>query len=138
MADTNQWNQQRQVWAGFARANRNPPISGKPLDSIMLMVKTSVDKIKARGGEVIFVRTPSSGPYWDGEQKGFPREKYWDRLLIETNSKGIHFMDYPEISSYQCPEFSHLSPDDAIDFTKHFVNILKTKYNWEFPHSKNL
>lgn len=138
MQDTNQWNQQRGVWATFAKANRFPPVTGKPLDSIMLAVRSSVDKIKSRGGEVIFVRTPSSGPFLAGEQKGFPRDKYWDRLLMETKCEGVHFMDFPEISTYQCPEFSHLSPDDAIDFTKHFVNILKTKYNWEFPHSKTL
>ncbi len=138
MADTNQWKHQQNVWGGFSRANRFPPVSGPPLDSIMQVVKSSVDKIKARGGEVVFVRTPSSGPFWGGEQKGFPREKYWDRLLKETNCKGIHFADYPAISSYQCPEFSHLSPDDAIDFTKHFVNILQTDIHWKFPQGKTL
>ncbi|MEO5907461.1 MAG: hypothetical protein ABIQ11_12090 [Saprospiraceae bacterium] len=138
MADTNQWVHQQNVWGGFSRANRLPPVSGPPLDSIIQVVKSSVDKIRARGGEVIFVRTPSSGPYWAGELKGFPREKYWDRLLKETNCEGIHFTDYPAISTYQCPEFSHLSPDDAIDFTKHFIDILKTDFSWMFTNSTNL
>jgi hypothetical protein len=59
-------------------------------------------------------------------------------LLQETKCDGIHFTDYPAINHYQCPEFSHLSPDDAIDFTKHFVSILQTDFNWKFPQAKSL
>lgn len=138
MRDTNQWRQQQGIWNSFSKANRFPPISGRPLDSIMQTVKISVDKIKQRGGEVIFVRTPSSGPFLAGEQKVFPRYTYWDRLLQETNCRGIHFLDYPQISNYQCPEFSHLSPEDAIDFTKHFIKILKTDLNWKFPNNETI
>ncbi len=138
MEDTNQQRQQQEIWAGFARMNRNPPVSGPPLDSMMVSVKAAIDKIKERGGQVIYVRTPSSGPYLIGEQKNFPREKYWDRLLAETNCKGIYFLDYPQISGYHCPEDSHLSPTDAIDFTKHFIEILRSDHGWKFPNSKNL
>ena len=124
LEDPAQQKQQQDIWGSFSRANRFPPVSGPPLDSIMQAVTTSIEKIKARGGEIIFVRTPSSGPFLAGEQKGFPREKYWDRLLAETKCDGIHFLDYPQISNYNCPEFSHLSPTDAIDFTKKFFAIL--------------
>lgn len=138
MEDTNQQRQQQEVWGLFARMNRNPPVSGPPLDSMMVSVKAAIDKIKARGGNIIFVRTPSSGPYLEGEIKNFPREKYWDRLLKETHCDGIHFQDYPETSDYQCPEFSHLSPADAIDFTKHFIEILKSDFSWMSTNSTNL
>jgi len=138
LTDTAQQHKQQQIWALFGRINRNPPISGPPLDSIIQTVKMDVDKIKARGGKVLFVRTPSSGPYLEGEEKGFPREKYWDRLLAETGCQGIHFKDFPQIEHYACPEFSHLSPADAIDFTKHFIEILKTDYGWTFANSNNL
>lgn len=138
MADTNQQRQQQGVWAFFGRMNRFPPISGAPLDSVIQTVRLDVDKIKSRGGDVIFVRTPSSGPFLMAEQKGFPRDQYWDRLLKETDCKGIHFMDYPEISSYQCPEFSHLSPEDGIDFTHHLIEILKKDIGWTFPNSRKI
>lgn len=127
MADTNLQKQVQNVWAGFAKRFRGGPTTGKTLDSIMLAIKQSVDKIKARGGEIIFVRPPSSGPYWQGENKAFPRNVYWDKLLAITKSPGIHFKDYPAISSFVCPEFSHLSPKDAIVFTEHFVRILNEK-----------
>ncbi|MEP6645840.1 MAG: hypothetical protein ABJC12_02025 [Saprospiraceae bacterium] len=133
MADTAQQHKQQSIWALFGSLNKKPPISGAALDSILHLVKLDVDKIKAKGGDVFFVRTPSSGPYFDKEQHGFPKDKYWDRILTETGCKGMYFKDYPEIANYQCPEFSHLSPTDAIDFTKHFIDILQTNYAWTFP-----
>ena len=138
MADTNQQRQQQGVWAQFGRMNRTPPVTGSALDSIIQEVKNATDKIKGRGGRIIFVRTPSSGPYLEGENKAFPRDKYWDRLILETDCEGLHFLDYPQISSYQCPEFSHLSPEDAIDFTKHFIRILETDYGWQFPNMRRI
>jgi hypothetical protein len=58
---------------------------------------------------------------------GFPRQKYWDRLLHETNAPGIHFADYPAIANFHCPELSHLTKKDAIIFTQHFIQILGQK-----------
>ena len=118
----------------FASANKEPPMSGAPLDSLINAVKSSVDKIKGRGGQVIFVRTPSSGPYWQGELKGFPREKYWDHLLQITGCPGIHFKDYPETDHFECPEWSHLKPSDAVIWTTNLVNILRNEKGWVFPH----
>jgi hypothetical protein len=104
-------------------------------DSILAVVKADVDKIKARGGQVMFVRTPSSGPYLMGEKMGFPREKFWDRILAVTGCPGIHFEDYPATAHFQCPEFSHLTPADAVVWTKNLVEILKEK-GWSFPNNQ--
>lgn len=133
--DTNLQNKVKSIWAGFAKRNTSRPPTGRKLDSIMQVVKVAVDKIKARGGQVIFVRTPSSGGYWQAEQMGFPRPAYWDRLLAVTQCPGIHFKDYPGIAHFICPEFSHLSPQDAIVFTKHFITILQQK-GWSFSHKQ--
>ena len=81
LSDTAQQHKQQRIWASFGRINKTPPLTGTPLDSVIQLVKIDVDKIQARGGKVFFVRTPSSGPYLQKEDEGFPREKYWDRLL---------------------------------------------------------
>ncbi|HZV70236.1 MAG TPA: hypothetical protein VFG10_11860 [Saprospiraceae bacterium] len=133
IADTAQQHQQQNIWAMFGRMNRFPPISGPPLDSILHLVKMDVDKIKSKGGDVFFVRTPSSGPFLEKEEAGFPKDKYWDRILAETGCKGMHFKDHPPIDHYQCPEFSHLSPEDAVDFTSNFIDIMENNYGWIFP-----
>jgi hypothetical protein len=136
-ADTVEQNKVKAIWDVFRQMSKDPPASGAKLDSILNRVKLAVDKIKARGGEVLFVRTPSSGPYYSmGESKAFPREKYWDRVLAVTNCTGIHFKDYPPIADFICPEFSHLSRADAIVFTKNLINILQEK-GWVFPNEKN-
>lgn len=133
LIDTNQQNQVKGVWDFLRKASKDPPASGGKLDSIFATVKTSVDKIKARGGQVIFVRTPSSGPFLMGEKMGYPREKYWNKLLEITNCTGIHFADYPVIDHFVCPELSHLSQPDATIFTKEFIRILNEEKGWRFP-----
>jgi hypothetical protein len=137
VADTVLQNKVRNIWFACIRASGEPPASGTKLDSILLSVKTDCDKIKARGGQIIFVRTPSSGPFVAGEKKAFPREVYWDKLLTVTNCPGIHFEDYPAIAHFQCPEFSHLKPADAVVFTWNFINIIQEK-GWFFPHKQSL
>ncbi|MBK6636063.1 MAG: hypothetical protein IPG38_18900 [Chitinophagaceae bacterium] len=132
VADTVEQNKVKGIWMFFSRLSKEPPVSGSKLDSIFAHVKSCTDKIKARGGQILFVRTPSSGPFLMGESKVFPREKYWNRLLAGTNSPGIHFADYPAIANFQCPEFSHLSQPDAVIFTKHFINIMHAEMGWKF------
>lgn len=132
--DTNLQNQVRMIWASLGRAMKSPPPTGAKLDSIFERVKADVAKIKSRGGDVFFLRTPSSGPFLMGELQGYPRQKYWDRLLAETNSPGIHFTDNESLAHFQCPEFSHLSPADAIVFTKAIVPLMEAK-GWKFHHS---
>jgi hypothetical protein len=137
VADTHLQNKVKGIWAyGLKMMASAPPLSPSQHDSILATIKKDCDKIKARGGQIIFVRTPSSGPFLMGEKMGFPREKYWDRLLALTNCPGIHFEDYPSIAHFQCPEFSHLSPNDAIVYTKNLIQILQEK-GWTFPYKRN-
>lgn len=127
ITDTNLQNQVKNVWDGFRKMNKDKPVEGKSLDSIINLVKIAADKIKQRGGQVLFVRTPSSGPYLMGEKMGFPRAKYWDKLLAVTKCDGIHFADYPPIDHFICPEWSHLSHPDAIIYTTNLIKILQQK-----------
>ncbi|MBS1566440.1 MAG: hypothetical protein JST39_18800, partial [Bacteroidetes bacterium] len=60
------------------------------------------------------------------------RKNYWDKLLEVTGCKGIYFSDYPALAHFQCPEFSHLKPTDAVAYTRGLVDILKTEKGWVF------
>jgi hypothetical protein len=135
LADTSLQNKVTGIWKFFMEMGKTaPPFTEENLLAILNRTKATVDKIKARGGEVLFVRTPSSGPFLQGEKMGFPREKYWDRLLAYTNCPGIYFADYPELNHFECPEWSHLSPQDAIAFTKGFIKILNEQKGWQFQN----
>lgn len=83
----------------------------------------NIDKIRARGGEVVFLRLPCAGFLLQVEDGGFPRERVWDRLLRDTNSMGIAWQDYPELQGYDLPEWSHLSASEAERYTRALVPI---------------
>lgn len=126
------------IWSFFAGLSKGaPPTPQAAYDAIFKSVSEQINRIKARGGEVVFVRTPSSGPYFQGESMGFPRDKFWDRLLKETNSPGIHFKDYPAIANFDCPELSHLKKQDAVIFTKHFFELLSQQKGFAFLKNKS-
>ncbi len=112
------------VWHKIMGGPPPPPMPDTVLLAICTSVKKNIDKIKARGGNVVFVRTPSSGAVFEGEKMGFPREKFWSRLLKETNCKGFYFTDYPALANMICPEESHLSPQDAIVYTQQLIKML--------------
>src|SRR4030095_597117 len=100
-------------------------LKGDSLNAVMGQMKQSIDKIRARGGLVIFVRPPSSGGYKKAEEIVYPRQEYWDKLLAYTHTTGIYYSDYPAIANFVCPEWSHLAPKDGITYTENLVTILK-------------
>ena len=83
-------------------------------------------KIRDRGGRVVFVRFPVSGELKKHEDKLTPRAGPWTRLLKDTGAPGIYFEDYPELASFKCPEWSHLSAPDSVEFTKRLVPHLRS------------
>jgi hypothetical protein len=131
-----QW--QRNNWAkGIAQSGKTPVIKGDTLNAFLKGIKTCVDKIRSRGGLVVFVRPPSGELYLEMENRLYPRKKYWDKLLDYTNSPGIYFSDYPATSNFVCPEASHLSPGDAMIYTTQLVKILQEEKGWVFLKSTN-
>ena len=109
--------------------NPNPPpeaIEGfeKIMSNNIAALKVSVDKIRAKGGDVVFAQMPYNGMYAELEDVAFPRECAFDRLLAETNTLGVTFHDYPEMQGFFLPEWSHLDPRDAEEFTALFAPAL--------------
>jgi hypothetical protein len=132
--DTSMQRWQTNVWTMFGALSKDPGPGGDTLQKIFDEVQTSVAKIIARGGRVIFTRTPSSGGFWENEPIRYPREKYYDKLLSITGCKGIHFKDYPDMANFICPEWSHLKRADAVLYTQALIKALE-KENW-FTHSR--
>ena len=99
----------RLVWGPFDGSGPKPE-SDRARDR---GVAGDVAKIRARGGEVVFVRAPSAGLYYEHEHAGVPRARTWDPLLAKTGAFGIHFEDYPEMRGLEVPEWSHLSRGSA-------------------------
>jgi transposase len=85
----------------------------------------AIEKIRARGGKIVFVRFPHSGGLKELEDRDTPREKTWDPLLKMTGAPGIYYSDFPELKDFQCPEWSHLSAGDSVEFSKRLVPHLR-------------
>jgi hypothetical protein len=135
--DPNALKQVTSVWEMFGKlAAKMPPITPAATASIISSVKVACDKIKARGGQVMFVRTPSSGPLRAMEKMAFPREKFWNKILEVTGCEGIYFEDYPATAHFECPEFSHLSVPQARSYTETLIKILQEK-GWKFQSCDN-
>ena len=95
------------------------------IDTRLHDTAAAVARIRARGGSVVFVRFPVSGELKKLEDRQSPRSGLWERLLKETGAPGIYFEDHAELASFQCPEWSHLSAADSVEFTKRLVPYLK-------------
>jgi len=120
------------VWTKLVLKNpRLTAPEGDAKTKIIESVKECVDKIRNRGGQVVFVREPSSGPYHEFENKLFPRELFWDELLKKTETQGIYYSDYTELAQFTCLDWSHLRPKDATVFTQNLIPILEQKTGWK-------
>jgi hypothetical protein len=125
LADTSLQHQVKNIWLFLMAAGRNAPRPAvSPVPGIFQSVKEAVEKIKARGGDVVFVKPPVNGPFQAAEMGGFPRAKFWDPLLASTHCPGFFFTDNPETAHMICPEWSHLSPQDAVLYTKALIKEL--------------
>ena len=101
-------------------ANMGKAIEGRFGDTV-----AAVNKLRSRGGKIVFVRFPHTGELKALENRLSPREKTWEPLIKSTNAPGIHFEDFPELSGFDCPEWSHLSAGDSVEFTKRLVPHLR-------------
>jgi hypothetical protein len=88
-------------------------------------VAAAAQKLRARGGKIIFVRLPVSGELKVLEDRTTPRSQIWDRVMKDTAAPGIYFEDFPELSGFNCPEWSHLSAGDSVEFSKRLVPHLR-------------
>jgi len=122
----------RSIWAeDFGEPPPNmdtPEKSQKVIDGEIDKAVAAIDKLRARGVRVLFVRPPSDGEYYAYEQKYLPRPKTWDLLLERTHAPGIHFEDYPELQGYVLPEWSHMSPPEAERYTAAIVPLFEREF----------
>ena len=77
------------VWK-FYDEGAHPPDK----ESTMAFFIEDAEKFKARGGNLVLLRCPSTGGARAGENAGLPRSEFWDLLVAESKAKAYHFEDY--------------------------------------------
>jgi hypothetical protein len=98
---------------------------GKAIEARFRDIVNAVEQLRARGGKIVFVRLPVTGELKAIEDRITPRAQIWEPLLQRTAVAGIYFEDFPELKSFNCPEWSHLSAGDSVEFTKRLVPHLR-------------
>jgi hypothetical protein len=88
-----------------------------------------VEQLRARGGDVVFMRMPGSGKYLDHDLATRYRELTWDPMAESIDAVWINTMDYDELSSdLEIPEWSHVSRKGQDDFSRRVVPVLEQRY----------
>ncbi|MBA3729337.1 MAG: hypothetical protein H0W92_00805 [Sphingomonas sp.] len=112
----------RWAWKGF---KEKFPYTPQLIASGHARAVKAVAAIRARGGEVVFVRPPSDVHLRVNEEAQLPKAKSWDALLRNTRSVGVHNDDLaPAVRNLTMPEWSHLNRACATVFTDAYVRRL--------------
>jgi hypothetical protein len=110
---------QRMTWRRWG-----PPAPAAVILSTVERTRAAVAKIRARGGDVVFVRPPSAPELRVYEDKTVSRAQGWDRLLAGADVRGVYFADDPAMQGLVLPENSHLSRACATVFTDAYVRAV--------------
>jgi hypothetical protein len=109
------------VWNNWGR---QPPVADDVIARTQALTREAVAKIRARGGEVVFIRPPSAPALRVIEDQRLPRARGWDALLAAAGVSGIHADDDAAMQGLVLPENSHLSRRCATVFTDAYVRRL--------------
>lgn len=101
------------------------PFMQSMLDGRFKDCAAAVAAIRARGGRVVFLHLPSTGPLKELEDRLTPRAMVWDRLLAETGAAGVYSDDVADLQGFDCPEWSHLSAADSQVFSERLAPHLQ-------------
>jgi hypothetical protein len=99
---------------------------GQAIEQRFHDVAAAVQKLRNRGCKIVFVRLPNSGELKALEDRETPRAAFWDRIIKDTAAPGIYYEDFPDLASFKCPEWSHLSAEDSVEFSKRLIPHLRT------------
>ena len=103
-----------------------PAISDAAILAIVERTRVAVAAIRARGGDVVFVRPPSAPSMRVFEDATVSRARGWERLLEGADVRGAYLADDSDVRKLTLPEDSHLSRACATVFTDQYVRAVAT------------
>lgn len=97
--------------------------------SQMMRYVEAAQAISKRGGQVVFVYMPISGPRVASDEETNPRALYWDVFAQAAKpfAQTIHFEDFEDLRTFECPDMSHLDAKDAGPFTAALLKHIEPK-----------
>jgi hypothetical protein len=92
-----------------------------------LEVEPAIAAIEARGGRVVYVRMPTCDERYASDERETPKALFWDVLATRTRAVTVHFLDYPQLAKFECPDTSHIASKDGPEFTRALFEILRAR-----------
>lgn len=83
-----------------------------------LEVEAFAQRIRDRGGNVVFLRMPMGPVLRKSIDDRYPRKDYWEAWKQRTKSVLIVADDYPELRDFEVPDEAHLDQRDTPRFTR--------------------
>jgi hypothetical protein len=104
-----------------------PAIAAEAWVANALALEPLIQRIRARGGDVVIVRLPISGRLAELFDQHYPRAQYWDAFAAKSSAHVIHFRDVPALAGLVCPDEMHLDQADQPRFTRAVVETLRAR-----------
>lgn len=112
------------AWTTFLPTLPPYEVIAEGMPPMMNFFTDLITTFKERGGKIVFIRHKSE-PEWKKHVDGFmPRDKVWDVFLEQAESPGYHFLDYPFMQIHTLPDWSHMAPESAKQYTRDMVEQL--------------
>jgi hypothetical protein len=92
-----------------------------------LAIEAAVQRIRARGGDVVIVRLPIGGKLAELFEQHYPRAQYWDAFARQSSAHVIHFRDVPALAALNCPDEMHLDQVDEPAFTRGILEAMRAR-----------
>ncbi len=114
-------------WQHMIESAPKPPPDAPPFDvpGFLETLRPAVEKIRARGGDVAFLRCPSDGFFAAVEAAAFPKDVFWDRISPGLGVGSVHWADNPSLQGFVIAEWSHLRADQREGFTRALVPLVQ-------------
>lgn len=112
------------TWNGFLLYLPDYEVVKNDIPDIIEQYIPLVEKFKARGGNIVFIRHKAEDGWNKHTQRLLPRDKVWNKFAERIDCPTYHFEDYGFMSKYTLPDWSHMNAEDAKTYTKDMVNKL--------------
>jgi hypothetical protein len=92
-----------------------------------LRVEPLVEKIRARGGDVVFVKFPFCEEATAFSDRWYPKAHFWDAFARQTDAHTLHYQDGATLGPLRCPDTSHVDARDAPRVTSWLLGELERR-----------
>lgn len=106
------------------------PAAPSPADWLAVLdrhLEPLVQRIRARGGDVVVLHMPITGRLAAWVDEHYPRARYWDVFAAGSAAHVIHFRDVPAMASLPCPDEMHLDQRDQAAFTRALIDAMRAR-----------